>query len=274
MTASGYSVILVNLTPDARLADPALGRRPAVNFSPTELGTLLNTFCELDPLQNVSADPEVHVHHGSERYIVRTGQKRLALYNARDNTQPALVLTTDEIISALNGFPAADRTIAPLSAAPPATMPGAATVAGDSGLPLPIPEPVRRTREFILGGLACLLLAVSVGVNFMQSPGRASDDVVPLPAAERAHAGRIVEGVYVTGSNPGDRGMVVGAAGTIRFFQLNTGAAPSMVHDTWRAGRRDKALCLAVADLGTVVEIVDRDTVLYGGERYRRAALP
>ena len=82
----------------------------------------------------------------------------------------------------------------------------------------------------------------------------------------------MVEGVYVTGGEPGDRGIVVGGDGVIRIFELNAGGAPSFVHGTWRAGRIDGALCLAIPQFRTFVKIVDRETVVYCGERYRRAA--
>ena len=64
------------------------------------------------------------------------------------------------------------------------------------------------------------------------------------------------------------------ADGTIRFFQLNAATAPSFVRDTWRPARNGATLCLVVVQLDTIVEVVDRDTLVYGGERYRRAAQP
>jgi hypothetical protein len=269
MSPSGYYVTLVNLAPDARLADSSLGRGQATKYSAAELGHLLTAFCELDAIQNVSADPEIHVHHGAERHIVRTGQKRLLLYNARDNTQPAHVLTTAEILAVFDG--SKSRATPPVAAAPAAPSGAVA----DTGIPVAYESPARRGHvALILIALACAVIAGIVGLRIAQRQPRASDDVVLLPAAERTAAGRTVEGVYVTGSNPGDRGIVIGPTGAIRFFQLKAGAAPTMAHDTWRPGRRDKTLCLAITDLGTVVEIVDRNTVLYRGERYRRAAPP
>jgi hypothetical protein len=281
MSPSGYSATLVNLSRDARTADVSLGRSRPASLSTTELGSLLDAFCGLDALQDASADPEIRVEHGSDRYlIIRAGQGRLALYNARDRTQPAQVLTPIEILAELDGSACAVRkasnatvtgSASPLTAEPGVTLAPGVT---SESVPYIPPEPVRHTRTMVLVGAMFASLIIVLAVKLSDRPPRASDDVVLLPRAEHAGVAQSVEGVYVTGSNPGDRGIVVAAAGTIRFFQLNADTAPSMAHDTWKPGRRDQRLCLAITDLGSVVEIMDRDVLLYQGDRYRRAAAP
>lgn len=266
-----YHVTLVNLSSDARFADPSLGQGEPAACSPAELAELLKTFRELDPLQNASADPEIHVHYRRARHIVRTGQGRLMLYDSRDNTLPALVLTVEEILAEFDGSAAAARSKPP--------FPGALTTDTiDREVPAPLAAaakaPAPRKRLVLLSSLSLALGAAMVALWFGFATPSVAAGLDTLPAAEAASTAQSVAGVYVTGQEPGSRGIVVAADGSIRFFQLNAGTAPSFVRDTWRPARHGAALCLVVVQLDTLVEIVDRDTLAYCGERYRRAAQP
>lgn len=107
------NVTLVRLAPDARSADIAFGQAGVVELSTEEFTERLEAFRELDPLQNAHADPEIRVQSGGQKYVVRTGQGMLFLYNVRDHTQPAQVLTTAEVLAELDGSANAARTAAP-----------------------------------------------------------------------------------------------------------------------------------------------------------------
>jgi hypothetical protein len=263
-----YHVTLVNLAPDARSADVYLGASKSRTCSAAELGALLNVFRELDPLQNVEADPEIRIHHRSSRYTVRTGQGRLLFSDANDSTQPTLVLSVAEILAELDGSAAAARTRAPFSIAERPEL--GAAVQEVPKVAVAAASAKHRVRLVALSVATVLLLAANVGLLWLR--GSAPEpELTPLDSVELAAAVPTFEGVYVTGSEPGARGIVVGGEGTIRIFELNAGGAPSFVHGTWKAGRFENKLSLLVPQLRTIITIVDRETLLYGGERYRRA---
>ena len=52
-----YHVTLFNLSPDALRADGNLDVGQPLQLSAEELRTLLDAFCEIDPLQNADVDP-------------------------------------------------------------------------------------------------------------------------------------------------------------------------------------------------------------------------
>ena len=59
-----FHVAVVNLSPDARTATAGDGRRELGQLTAEQLIALLNTFAELDPVQNNDADPEIWVQRG------------------------------------------------------------------------------------------------------------------------------------------------------------------------------------------------------------------
>lgn len=267
-----YNVTLVRLTTDAQLVDPEAEDGKMVFCSSAELSSLLEAFSQIDPVLNASYDPEIRINRGRDRYIVRTGQGRLMLYDGRDKMKPALVVTIRGILAELDGSgSAADYS-------PVDSPPGVVSITHVTGpAALPTRATRARSRRIPLVIMSSLVIALGGGIAVLRiSRARMAADpgMTPIPAAEQAQAVGNVGGVYVTGSEPGRRGIVVGDDGTIRIFQLNARTPPSMVNDTWRAARRGAQLVLVLDELGTTVEIIDRDRISYCGETYRRAAPP
>lgn len=264
-----YQVTLIHLSPDARTADVTFEVEPSRARSVEEITALLEAFRGIDPLQNADADPEIILQHRGARYVVRTSQGRLLFSDSRDITLPTLTLSPAEILAELDGSAAAARTRSPFSMAKlPESDDGSAAEITKTATAFPVK---RRIRLAALSTVVALLLGGIAALVFLRG-AEPKSDLAPIPATERTATARLVEGVYVTGGVAGDRGIVVGADGAIRIFELNTGSAPNFVHGTWQAGRINGALSLLVPELRTVVTIVDRETVVYCGERYRRAA--
>lgn len=263
-----YQVTLIHLSPDARSADVAFEVEPTRLCSAEEIAELLEAFRKIDPLQNADADPEIVLQHRGARYVVRTSQGRLLFSDSRNITLPTLTLGPAEILAELDGSAAAARTRSPFPTAmsPEIAARSAATV---TKTPAALP-PTRRARLVALSAVITLLLGGIAALIFLRG-AESQLDLAPLAAAERTATAQRVEGVYVTGGEAGDRGIVVGADGALRIFELNAGSAPNFVHGTWKAGRINGALSLLVPELRTVVTIVDRETIVYCGERYRRA---
>jgi hypothetical protein len=56
----------------------------------------------------------------------------------------------------------------------------------------------------------------------------------------------------------------------LKIFQVNAVAAPSVVIDTYRIGRREGKLVLVTNQPGGDIRVVDKDTLTYCGEDFRR----
>jgi hypothetical protein len=258
------NVTLVRLAPDARSADVTLGQGGVMELSTEEFSARLEAFRELDPLQNAHADPEIRVQAGSQKYVVRTGQGKLFLYNVRDHTQPAQILTTEEVLAELDGSAQAARTAAPFPGlfvsqfeAPPEA---------EEIIELPPPRRPEVLLAWVAGVLALLALATFVGLEWMKRAHA-------LPPAEAAVLGESVEGVYVSGS-AAERGVVLGRDGAVRFFEARGDEPPAIAFDTWRATRENGAVRVSLVDRQTAVEVINRDTITIAGETYRRAMPP
>ena len=112
-----FTVTTVNLTSDTTGADSSIGAAELGPLSAAEFTALLGRFQQLEARQNHDADPHILVTASAGRFLIRTGQGKLLLYNARDTTEPYSELSASEIAVQL------DRPLtAPL---PTATEPGA-----------------------------------------------------------------------------------------------------------------------------------------------------
>lgn len=267
-----YNVTLVRLSSDAQVVDPEAEDGVMAYCSSVQLSSLLEAFSQIDPMLTATYDPEIRIYRGRDRFIVRTSQGRLLLYDGRDRAKPGFAVTIAGILAELEGtgraadYPAAEPSL------------GLGQIAGAAASSAAVPKLARaRARRIRLVIMSVLVVALGGGIvalRIARAASTADPAITPIPPAEHVAAVDAVAGVYVTGSEPGHRGIVIGADGTVRIFQLNASTPPSMVTDTWRAARRGPKPLLLLAELQTTVEIIDRDTVAYCGETYRRAAPP
>ena len=71
----------------------------------------------------------------------------------------------------------------------------------------------------------------------------------------------------------GDRVIAIDAGGNVRLQELGAhGTVQSETAGTYRLGRRDRRLYLALAD-GGQIEVTNRDTLVYYRDTYRRTPL-
>lgn len=260
-----YNVTLVNLAADARSAAVTLVPIEKSALSLEDLRALLQNFCDLDPVQNVVADPEIRVQGRTGRYLIRTGQKKLFLYDVLNRENPAQVLTLPELMAELDGSAAAARAI-PLEV--PAQMPGGDTLIGTAT------APAAATANWkLLGGMiaaAAILLSAIVYLRLPAEGAGALPPLEPIPPAELAATRLALAGVYMTGSQPGQHGMVIRDNGDLKIFELNAQAPPSVILDTCEPGRRGPKLYLATNQPGGPIEVTDHDALVYCDEIYKR----
>lgn len=260
-----FNVTLVNLSPDARTADAALGALKRENVPPSEVIALLEAFRGLDPLQ-YDADPEIRVValHGS--FFIRTERGKLFFYDARNRAEPACELSIPEIMAELDGSAMLARTAVPFDLYPAAE----GRLAGQgSALQMPLP-PARRRSPVVQAVLFPLLLVAVLALRYGPGWLAAEPALERIAPADVDTVRRALTGVYLTGSEAGQHGIVVLESGDIRFFQLNEQVAPSVIYDVYTPGRRGAALFLQTSQPGGLIEVGGPLTLLYGGEIYQR----
>jgi hypothetical protein len=74
----------------------------------------------------------------------------------------------------------------------------------------------------------------------------------------------------MTGTQPGQHGIVLTTTGELRLFELRAVDAPRLVRATGELGHVGRTLCLATDQPGGLITITDRDTWVYCGETYKR----
>jgi hypothetical protein len=88
--------------------------------------------------------------------------------------------------------------------------------------------------------------------------------------AETIQQEEALTGTFATGDDEGDRAIVIDVGGKVRLQELSPhGAVQRDTATTFRLGRRDRKLYLAVAN-GGQIEVTNRDTIVYYRDIYRR----
>lgn len=247
-----FTVSLFNLSADARVASPRFGPRELGEVTEGDLLALLEAFSLLPTLQVHESEPQITIVSDAGKYIVRTGQGKLFLYDARDTAEPYVELTAAEIVREIGGTAAAEP---------------AAGVAPDAAAPNRTPH----------RGIAICMLAAGLCLNgYTLYSVFYIDDVNQKPAVkvitdttELASRQAAVIGRYATGSEAGDRYIVVGSDGRVRFGEISPGPARPESSDTYRIGRYEEQLCLTTPDSG-VIDITGLNTLVYYRDIYRR----
>lgn len=271
MTPLRFSVTLVNL--DATAHNAVEGGEPLDlgQLTAAEVTDLLNTFAELDPVQNQKADPEIRIQTRRDRFFVRTGQKKLFLYDARRPSDPAYVLSTAEIIAELDGSAAAKRTTPPIPiAASSGTAFATDGTTRDDDRPAPPPPKPPPPPPYFLIGIVALLAGYIAYAEFTAPPRDETPALSALTSADRLTEDAALTAVYMSGSEPGKHGIVILGSGKLKLFQVNAQASPGVVYANYTLGRLNSKIHLATDQPGGLIKVVDRETLEYGGETYKR----
>lgn len=234
-----FRVTLVNLDDDVTHATPDSGSCEIAEVRSDEVIDLLERFCAVDAVENLKSDPEIIFEYRRNKYVVRTGQGRLHLYDPRRPLEPALVLTPAEVLAEIDGSAAAARRRASVAAA---------EWASSDLVDLPSAPPPRAALR-LPHRIAFVAAAVCFGGYTAYCQFSAARSVPPV-TFEPVSDPREVEayrsdyaGVYMTGSQPGHHGIALNADGTMKLFQVNPQGPPGLIQDTYRLGRVDGHLC-------------------------------
>ena len=261
-----YNLTLINLSADVRSAAINEGGNIELKgVSAEDLRALLETFCEIDAVQNVTADPEIRIKTRHETYLVRTGQGKLFLYDVLDREAPAQVLTPEQTIAELDGSALAGRTVAPFM------MPGLAAYAAQEPEPIAAPRDALNLPRAIV--MAVIALSLGGAIFYLQEPKFSRAEMALFKPAETAELSALrasLAGVYMTGAQAGDHGIVLSTTGELKLFEVNARAAPGVVYASARIGRSGDKLVLATNQPGGLIEVQDGGSLIYCGETYWR----
>lgn len=240
-----------NLTPDLRTARADVGSCDFGNLSAEQLIAILENFRLIDSIQNHEAEPHVSIQTPNGKFIVRTGQGKLFLYDARDSTLPYTELDSASIARELGR---------------------AQVVAEDAAVEIdsaPSPTPHHGIAITIL--VAGLLLNgyTLYSVFYIEDVNEKPAIELVTDAKELAGLQRSVVGHYATGSDAGDRAIEVTADGRVRFLRIHANGERADGDDTFRIGRHDAKVCLATRDSG-VIDVNNIDSIVYYRDTYRR----
>jgi hypothetical protein len=145
--------------------------------------------------------------------------------------------------------------------------------ADDAGSVGPRPRPRLISNAIGVALIAAGLALVGSAVRYAfhlddvnQSPPLA----LLVDPAEMTQQEQALAGTLATGDEEGDRAIVIDVGGKIRLQELGPhGAVRLETALTFRLGRRDRKLYLAVAN-GGQIEVTNRDTLVYYRDIYRR----
>jgi hypothetical protein len=260
-----YDVSLINLTADARSAADSLVNIERSGLTGEELKILLQSFSEVDAVENAVAAPEIRVKVRGESYLIRTGQKKLMLYDVLHRELPALVLTLEEALAELDGSASATRNAS-------APRPPGAEFGESPAPPLPVHpvETAHRPRVITMAAVVFILFGAMIYLQRENGAVAAPASFHPVPPDESAALQSSLTGVYMTGNQPGHHGIVFINAREIKLFELSGATAPRVVYASGELGRVGSQLALATDQPGGLIEVSDHDTLVYCGEAYRR----
>ena len=268
--STNYSVTLHHLAPGAKAAGLGYPDEQLPVVTATQLGELLHALSEVAAGLTIyePSNPEIRIKNEREVLVVRTRYRRLCLVG-RENALRGEDHSIALILAAAAGVAEPELTFVPVRPNErPATQGPVATrnyAPPDHG---GVPEWVKVSLLAILilgcfGTGAWLLLkpARSLAPNFKYMS--ASDSVALLAKAA---------GEYRTGTQPGDRRLVVSADGTLRIAKY--GAAQAIAEESIRTIRgaiQNGQPGLATSD-PYLMQVKDADTVVLYGQAYKRVA--
>lgn len=255
-------VTLVNLDRTATHAATKFGRVLLPELTDADATALLHRFRQLDAIENFESDPEIILESHRTKRLIRLNDGRLCLYNPANHLEAAVVLTPEEIVRELSFTAMAARLENPgvVAAAARATYNGPVTPRPRSRRPL---HPAHRAAL----AAAIVTLVVNLLLHLPHAEASLLDQFERVPVDATVIG---LAGVYVTGNEPGDHGIVIGDDGDLKLFRLNRTGAPDLLRERFEPGRIGRDSCLLPSRTRIPIWTGAANTLTYCGETYRR----
>lgn len=268
---TSYSVTLHHLSPGAKAAGMGFPDEQLPAVSPEQLEAILRSLAEVASGLTIyePSNPEVRIKNEREVLVVRPRYRRLCLVG-RENSLRGEDHSVDLILAAAAGSLEPSVAFVPVRPTERPATPAAAaarttsfnTYVGVGGM-----------GEWIkIGGLLILILGcLGTGAWLLMKPPKSlAPNFKYMPADDSSALLAKAAGEYRTGTQPGDRRLVIGADGTLRLGKY--GAAQAITEESVRTIRgaiQDGQSGLATSDPYLMI-VRDPDTVVLYGQAYKR----
>lgn len=247
-----YRITTFRLGPDARRVSAGSESVDRGELNAAELAVLLDSFAEIDPVDNEEQDPHIVVSGRTAKLIVRTSRGRLQVYDVRDHAAPGIEMSVPQILERL------DRSVETTS--PFAPEPDVAQ---------PAPTAPHRSIAFAMLLVGLVLNGyILYSAFYVESVNKKPEVKLITDADELKTRQASVLGIYATGNKTGDRVIEVLPGGQVRFYEIGLKGPINENKDTYSLGRHDGVVCLSTTDSG-VVDLAG-DTLVYYKDVYQK----
>jgi hypothetical protein len=267
MAAPTYSVTLHHLAPGAKAAGLGYADEQLPAVTSAQLVEMLHTLSSVAQGLTIyePSNPEIRIKTDREVVVIRTRYRRLC-FVGRETQLRGEDHSVTMIMAVISGV--AEPEIVPTV---PAAKPASASPVGSRSFSPPssgVPEWVKLAVLIVLS-----LIAAGTGVWMLTKPPR---NLAPkfqlMAAAESSALLAKAAGEYRTGTQEGDRRLIIGADGTLRIAKYgNAQAIIEEVIRTARGASQNGQPGLATSDPYLML-IRDADTVMLYGQTYKRVA--
>jgi hypothetical protein len=251
-----YKVTSHNLSPDFSSAKLEFGTTEHGTVNDEQLLEMLTAFQRIRPIENNNAEPKIEIRAPEGRFHVQCSSSKLFLYDEGNLSSGSTEHSPEEILRILSSSQNQQGSTAPEEEI---------TASGTQKLHL--------SRSI---SLTMLIVGLALNGYTLYSAFYIDDINVAPPITlitdKKDLQGQIdaLSGSFVTGTEIGDRGIVIKADGSLKLLEFaNQGALRSESLRTYSIGRRDNKLIIAIKPKGQI-EVSNRDTLVLYGDTYRR----
>lgn len=251
-----FHVSTCGLSPDQRHAGKEFGSLCLGEISAERMTELLNLFANIEPVEIYEAEPHLIVKTRVGKFLIRTSQNKLHVYNARNITDPSFEITPSNL-GALDGSALAAKSTTVTVAGPTAAL-----------------RPNNKNHQVIL---ATVLWAIALSINGFTVYSLLATEADPAMEYLQSIANpveieaqkNVLIGDFFTGDLPGDHFIRI-QSDAIRFGDIREKTAWSVSGPVdYSLAKREGRICLKTR-LDGIIETVNADTLFYCGDTYRR----
>jgi len=253
-------VCTYNLSEDFKDASTEHGLRELGEVTSDDVQAVLEWFLLIDPVRNMEAEPYITIENGSTKVSIKLSGGKLFMTHARASEQGSMVVEISEVL----------QTISASAGHTPPHIP-------DHQQPHQSGD-IRKSSSRLNQGIGLTMLLLGLALNgytvysafYIDSVHRDPPITLISDPDQLDERRRLLTGTYSTGSEAGDRVITLFPDGRINIQEFgNKGRIRRQISKEYLPGNSEGRLLLRVKPHGCI-EVVNRDTLLFFGDTYRR----
>jgi len=250
-------VCTYNLSEDFKDASTEYGLRELGDLTNDDVQAVLEWFLLIDPVCNMEAEPYVSIEGGGGKVTVRLSSGHLFMTQARASDQGGLVVEIPDVLKVVEG-------------------PSELEVPHAGEVPHPVEQ--RKSSSRLNQGIGLTMLLLGLVLNgytvfsafFIDSIHRDPPLTLISDPDQLDERRRLLAGTYTTGNEPGDRSITLYPDGRLNLQEYgNKGRIRRQISKDYLPGISEGRVLLRLKPHG-YIEVVNRDTLLFFGDTYRR----